>query len=343
MSALLWRSSFRYLQQHPWQIGLSLLGVALGVAVVVAIDLANESARRAFVLSTNSIVGRATHQIVGGPNGLSEDVYRTLRTEGRVRALAPVVESDVAATDYPGRIFHLLGIDAFAEAPFRPYLGSLGDSTGNDFLQFLTQPATGLIAAETAQQLGLAVGDTLTIRVGNRTHAVTLAGVLAPRDQSVSSALANLLITDIATAQEILGFIGRLSRIDVLAPEGQARHMLLSTIQDLLPAGAEVLSSRGRSQAIEQMTRAFHLNLTALSLLALIVGVFLIYNTMTFSVVQRRGLIGLLRIQGVSRREVFVLVLGEALLMGLVGTVGGARAGDCPQSGISAAGDADDY
>lgn len=334
MSRLLWRSSRRYLRQHVWQAGLALLGVALGVAVVVAIDVANESARRAFVLATQSIVGRATHQIVGGPNGVSEEVYRRLRLTGKVRALAPVVESDVAATDYPGRIFHVLGVDAFAEAPFRPYLSSAGAAPDNDFPAFLIQPATGLIAADTARQLGLDIGDRLSIRVGTQHQFITLVGLLDPNDSSSASAVENLLITDIATAQEILGLGGQLSRIDVRVPEGEAGQKLLATIRQLLPAGVEVLSSRGRSQAIEQMTRAFQLNLTALSLLALIVGVFLIYNTMTFSVVQRRGLLGLLRIQGVTRREIFLLVLGEAVLMGGVGTVGGLGLGILLSQGL---------
>ncbi len=327
MSRLLWRSSLRYLQHHAWQAGLALLGVALGVAVVVAIDVANESARRAFVLATQSIVGRATHQIVGGPNGVSEEVYRRLRLTGKVRALAPVVESDVAATDYPGRIFHLLGVDAFAEVPFRPYLSSAGTTPDNDFLAFLTQPATGLIAARTARQLGLDIGDRLSVRVGTRHQAVTLVGLLDPPESRVASAVEHLLITDIATAQEILGLVGQLSRIDVLAPEGKTGQKLLATIRQLLPAGVEILSSRGRSQAIEQMTRAFQLNLTALSLLALIVGAFLIYNTMTFSVVQRRSLLGLLRTQGVTRCEICLLVLGEAVCVGGVGTVAGIGLG----------------
>ena len=334
MSWLLWRSSLRYLQHHAWQVGLALLGVALGVAVVVAIDVANESARRAFLLATQSIVGRATHQIVGGPNGVSEEVYRRLRLTGKVRALAPVVESDVAATDYPGRIFHLLGVDAFAEVPFRPYLSSAGTTPDNDFLAFLTQPATGLIAARTARQLGLDIGDRLSVRVGTRHQAVTLVGLLDPPESRAASAVEHLLITDIATAQEILGLVGQLSRIDVLAPEGKTGQKLLATIRQLLPAGVEILSSRGRSQAIEQMTRAFQLNLTALSLLALIVGAFLIYNTMTFSVVQRRGLLGLLRIQGVTRREIFLLVLGEAVLIGGVGTVGGLGLGILLSQGL---------
>jgi len=67
VSRLLRRASRRHLLRHPGQIGLSVLGIALGVAVALSIDLATESARRAFVLATEAVTGRATHQIVGGP------------------------------------------------------------------------------------------------------------------------------------------------------------------------------------------------------------------------------------------------------------------------------------
>src|SRR5215813_13261245 len=111
MSRLLWRTSLRHLARHPWQIGLSVLGVALGVAVALSIHLATESARRAFELATEAVTGRATHQIVGGPSGLPEDVYRRLRVELGVTQAAPVLELDVAAADRPGQTFHLFGID----------------------------------------------------------------------------------------------------------------------------------------------------------------------------------------------------------------------------------------
>lgn len=329
MTALLGRASLRALSRHPWQIVLALIGVALGVAVVVAIDLANQSARRSFALSTNSVVGRATHQIVGGPNGLSEDVYADLRVAG-VRAIAPVVESHVAAADSPGRVFHLLGVDPFAEAPFRPYVTRLGAGARTDIAAFLTTPATGLIAAATARTIGLDVGDTLRVRAGTRLHDVTLVGLLQPDAHGGTAgpgALDHLLVTDVATAQEVLGFTDRLSRIDVRVPEGSAGERLLAAIGARLPAGAEVLRASRRSHALEQMTRAFHLNLTALSLLALIVGVFLIYNTLTFSIVQRRQLIGLLRVQGVTRGQIFALVLCEAAALGTVGTLLGIALG----------------
>ncbi len=89
---LLWRSSFRYLLRHPWQFGLAVVGVALGVAVVVSIGLANASASRAFTLSTEAVTGRATHQVIGGPVGIPDDAFRRLELEAGVERAAPVVE-----------------------------------------------------------------------------------------------------------------------------------------------------------------------------------------------------------------------------------------------------------
>lgn len=334
MRTVLWRASLRHLLQHPWLIGLSILGVALGVAVVISIDLANESARRAFVLSGEAVAGRATHQVVGGPTGLPEETYRALRVEAGVRPSAPVVEAGVTVScagarcrEEIGRTLHLVGVDPFAEGPFRPYLGSSSAAAASLLAPLLTRPDTALLAAETARQLGVQAGDRLVLRAGSKVGELTLAGVLQPQDALSRRALDGLLITDIATAQEMLGMAGRLSRIDLIVPEGLAGEAMLQRVRQVLPPGAEVIRAGTRTAALEQMTRAFSLNLTALSLQALIVGMFLIYNTMTFSVVQRRTLIGTLRAVGVTRREILALVLAEALVIGLLGTALGLALG----------------
>ncbi len=147
-------------------------------------------------------------------------------------------------------------------------------------------------------------------------------------------ALDDLLVADIATAQEVVGATGpdgrldRLSRIDVLAPpDARAGVELLARVRGALPAGVQLVATGARAGATEQMTRAFDLNLRALSLLALVFGMFLIYNSVTFSVVQRRALIGTLRALGVTRREIFALVLGEAGAIGVVGTAAGLGLG----------------
>ncbi len=336
--ALLTRSSLRYLRRHPWQFGLAVLGVALGVAVVVSIDLANASARRAFALSTEAVTGKATHQITGGPEGLPDDAFRRLVLEAKVELAAPVVEDWVmvpAAPGEPSRTLHLLGVDPFSEAPFRAYLSGSAGGSGRDRLAvdlgaLLTRPGAGVLAAGTAAEMGLRIGDSFRVRASGAVRQVELAGTLEPEDESTRRAIADLLVMDIAAAQELLGRTGRLDRIDLIVPgepEGAEGRRQLARAAAVLPAGAQILAATGRTRTAEEMTRAFRLNLTALSLLALICGVFLIYNTMTFSVVQRRGLIGTLRALGVTRREVFALVLGEALLVALIGTAAGLVSG----------------
>ena len=109
------RASIRYLTRHPWQCGLAILGVAVGVAMVVSIDLANESARRAFISSAQTLSGKATHQIVGGSKGLDENIYRMLRVDLGVDRATPVVSGYVSVPDF-NRTFQLLGIDPFSAA-----------------------------------------------------------------------------------------------------------------------------------------------------------------------------------------------------------------------------------
>src|SRR5688500_12302671 len=124
MSPTLLRASLRYLLRHPWQLGLSILGVALGVAVVVAIDIANGSASRAFQISTETITGRATHQVVATSGGVDEALYVRLDAPG-LEAKAPIVEGFVslpARSERGARPLRLLGVDPFAEAPFRGFV-----------------------------------------------------------------------------------------------------------------------------------------------------------------------------------------------------------------------------
>ena len=124
MSATLFNVGWRYLLRHPWQTVLMVIGIMLGVSVMVAIDLANSAASRAFDLSTASIAGKATHQIVGGPAGLDESVYTRLRLAGLPVPSAPVVADYITSPQLGNRPIQLLGVDPFAEAPFRSYLVS---------------------------------------------------------------------------------------------------------------------------------------------------------------------------------------------------------------------------
>jgi putative ABC transport system permease protein len=358
---LLWLASLRQMLRRPGQMVLAIVGVALGVAVVVAVDLASGSAGRAFELSTEAVTGRATHQIVGGPEGLPDSLFPRLVLDGGATA-APIVEDYVtlperparparpgipAASGRPARLLHLLGVDPFSEGPLRPDLAPGGQAeraaprrgrgaSGNgvagagaapspDLAALLLRSRTCLLSAATAEELGLRAGDRFAVRVGGVPRTLELAGVLEAADAGAESAIADLLLMDVAAAQELLAREGKLDRIDLVLPplpRGQ-----VESIAALLPAGAQLLPAAGRGRATFEMTRAFRVHLTALSLLALLCGAFLIYNTMTFSVVQRRPLLGTLRALGVTRGQVMALVLSEAAAVAVAGTACGLAAG----------------
>lgn len=321
---------WRYLLRHPWQSFLMILGIALGVAVIVAIDLANASASRAFDLSTDAIAGRATHQIIAGPTGIDENLYVDLLRRGALPTAAPVVSDYASSPQLGGILLQILGIDAFVDAPFRSYLGGQGSEQPpiGDLTAFLTQPGAILLSQETAERFNLSPGSTITLDIGGRQRSALVAGLLQPNDALSRRGLENLILADIATAQEFTGRIGRLDRIDLLLPENASQPGgIESQISALLPPGVQLQTVAARTGSIAEMTAAFRLNLTALSLLALVVGLFLIYNTMTFSVVQRRPMFGALRCLGVTRREVFALVIVESLLVGLAGAMLGAVLG----------------
>ena len=294
-----------------------ILGIALGVAVVVSIDLANASASRAFDLSTEMVTGRATHQVMGGPQGLDERIYLQVKNNPVVKAAAPVITEYVTSPQMDSQPMQLLGVDPFSEAPFRSYLGAGSIPDTSQLVQFMTQPGAVFLSSGNAQRYGFKIGSQFTIQIEGRPKTVVLEGILKPQDSLSSRTLDGLILTDISSAQELTGRLGKLDRIDLLFNPGVSNAE--AVLQSALPAGVEVSTVAARTGTVSQMTSAFNINLTALSLLALLVGLFLIYNTMTFAVVQRRSLFGSLRSLGITRREIFTLVLGEALVVGLLG------------------------
>lgn len=291
-----------------------IVGVALGVAVVIAVDLANTSARRAFDLSTEAISGKTTHQIVGATSaGLAQDLYRQLRVAWGYRQSAPVVEGLGLAPDLDRQPLRLLGVDPIAEAPFRSYFGGEAQFSA-DLTDFYTQANAVLVGPGLAEAYQLQIGDRFRFQVNDRLESLRVVGLLQPTDEGSRRALDNVILMDVGHAQRLLGMEGRLARIDLILTDAEARALAAR-----LPQAVRLQPATEQAETIAQLTAAFQLNLTALSLLALVVGMFLIYNTIMFSVVQRRQVLGILRSLGVTEGQLFTLILSEAALVALIG------------------------
>ena len=321
--APLWRLAWRRMLQRPLQYILMICGVTVGVAMMVSVDVANHSAGRAFGLSVEAVAGRTTHRLTGGPSGIGETLYPHLRKSAAGIPAAPVVEDYVSASELGETPLRLLGVDLFAEGPFRDYFpfGEAGMEDG--IVRLLTDPRAVVLSKNLAKRHGLSLGDNITLVYGGREIRATAAGFLAPTNALQQEALEGILFCDIATAQEMLGMHGRLSRIDLIAEDRDD----LSAVKAILPDGVTLETAEAQSNALRQMTGAFELNLTALSLLAMVVGMFLIYNAVSFSVVERRKLFGILRCLGATGGQLFSLVLVEAAVVGFVGALFGLGLG----------------
>jgi putative ABC transport system permease protein len=315
------KTSLRDLRHRGWQLALMILGVALGVAVVVAIDLANQSAARGFELSTQAVVGKATYQIRGGPTGVPASVYRQVRVDLGVERSAPVVEGEAQSPDLAGRTLRLLGVDPLAESPFRGFFHQ-GNATLDPFGSFFTKSDGILVTQALAAAYQIVPGDTFHLLLDGRSLPVTVLGVMSEPAGGGQSLPEDLVVMDVGTAQELLGMPDRLTRIDLIVSPAEA-----SRIQSALPAGLAVVDASQESATATQLASAFQLNLTALSLLALVVGMFLIYNSVMFSVVQRRMVLATLRALGVTGSQLFAMVCLEALVVGLIGAALGLGLG----------------
>ena len=332
MSAV-WAASFRHLLRHPLQGALALLGLALGVATVVAVDVATASSSRAFELSMSAVSGPATHEITGGPAGIDEQLYARLIAAYPQLAFAPLVDGYVTVED---QSLELVGLDPLAEAAFAARPRAADSAQGVDsplaasiigeldgLARWMTERGAVVLSAATADRLGIATHDRFDIEIAGRTeHAVLMA-----RERASAAGRENLLLTDIAQAQEWLGLVGRLSSIELRVPAGPRGDAALARLRASLPPGVVLAPAAQRSRANLDMTRAFTTDLTAMSLLALLVGMFLIYNAVSFAVLQRRRTFAVLRALGARRVDILRLVLAEAAVLGVAGALCGLVAG----------------
>jgi putative ABC transport system permease protein len=315
---LLLRFSFRHLLRQRWQSFLLVVGILLGVTVVIAIDFANESSKKAISLSTQSVTGKATHQILGSGIGIPEAFFTEMVRTRIFSKASPIVEGYVNVNEFNNQPILVLGIDPLLDFPFRSYLGS-DEAQLTQLITIISKPDTGIIAKGLSEEFGISIGDEINYIFEGKSAKLQIVGLISSEDPLASESLKGVVIVDIATAQEAFEKTGVVDRIELIVNNQNDEELIK---QNLKP-GMVFRSSQEQNQQLENMVGAFQLNLTALSLLALVVGVFLIYNTMTFSVVQRRELIGLYRSLGFFRSEIFIMIIFEAIVIGILGTIFG--------------------
>lgn len=300
----------RYVRRHRLLALLNVLSVALGIAVWLAIQIANRSANESFSAGVDLVAGRAHLEVRGD---LDETLWPEIARAPGVNAATAVVEGVVTLPDLPGEYLKVIGVDIFTSEPFRTYeIGSPDHRLDMD--AWLGQRATLALPAEFATQHGLKVGDRLRVSANAAICDARIVALIAEKD--VPSRLA---VLDLGWAQELLGRVGHLSSIQLRLDDPRRAPEIAEALRARLPADLRIGAPRQRSFQMQTMLSAFQLNLTAMSMVSLLVGAFLIYNTISASVARRRVEIGILRALGATRLEVRCLFLGEAALFGVLG------------------------
>lgn len=320
MTPLVRLTTLRHLTRAKLRTALTVVGLALGVALYVAIRLCNESVTASFRDTVTGLSGAVTLEILGGEHGFDESLLATVVATPGVIAAAPVIVRHVALPDHASLL--VLGVDPFSETPFRAH----GFETAPDEIaSWLLDPRAVFVTARVAAGRGLQAGDPLPVLDRDRRVTLTVAGTLG-EERLARAWGGSVALMDIAAAQWTFDAIGRVDRIDVLTAPGNA-DAVRERLAAALPRELVVQRPAQRLAHAEQVVRSFQVNLTALSGIALLVGVFLIYNTMTHTLLRRRAEVGLLRALGVGRPRLFALLTVEALLFGLVGGALGAPLG----------------
>lgn len=301
---------------------LSILGVALGVAAVLSIQIINRSALGAFQGTVRAISGTADLTVTGSTPFFPDSVYRTLIADRAVARAYPVVQVSVAMADSAGGFLDLYGLDLLQalELPVgaRDTAAGAGDP--------LRTPGWVAVGRAFAQTRALAVGDSLMVTSGSRRVQLRV-GALLDLEDLAPLASPNLAVMDIAQAHDRFAPDGGLSQVDLVLAEGSNREEAASRLAAALGAGYAVQQPEEREAQAASLLDAFRLNLTALSLISILVGLFLVYSALQASLVRRRTEFGLLRSLGASPRQVATQILGQAGATGTAGVILGLPLG----------------
>ena len=311
--ALLDAAALGPLRQAPGRTVLAVVAIALGVALGFSVYLINRVAADEVQLASRSLFGMADLSVQAPGLGFDEALYPQLAAIPGIAVASPVVEVQARL---PGRerSLKLVGIDPFRAARLQPALAAAG-ATASQGDGLLAEDSVWLSPAA-AQAFGLAVGDTLEVQVALDAIPLRVAGLLPAGEYRQP-----LGMLDIGTAQWRLDRLGRLDRVDLRLAAGADPLAVQSAIRALLPPGVRLTTPGEASDDAVRLSRAYRSNLTALALVALFTGGFLVYATQSLAVARRRREIALLHAMGMTVRE----QLGAALLSGgLVGTLGAA-------------------
>lgn len=319
--------SVRHLFGHPLRSALTVFGVAVGVATMVGIFAINRAVMDAFRSTIDVVAGKADLTVAGARNGFPEDVLEKVRQVPGVAHASGGLTQVVPVKDAPGESLFVMGVDLLDDGHFRSYRGKDRDVGAlSDDLEFLNSTDRMMVSERFAKDHGLKTGDRFTLLSHDGAKEFVIHGLL--EESGPIKAFGGWVgLMFVASAQEAFGRGAVLDRIEVAAAPGTKVEDLEAALERELGPAFEVARPEMRGGSVETMVRSFQMALNMGSAVALLVGIFLVYNTVSIGVVQRRREIGTLRALGATRLGVRTLFSLEGLLFGLLGSAVGVPLG----------------
>ena len=307
-------------RKHVLRTVLTISGIMLGVAVFVAMHLANQAILATFSNTVDRIAGSTQLQVSAGEAGFDETILEKVQAAPEVRVAVPVIEA-VMGTGLKGQgNLKVLAVDMTGDGGLRDYQvsGSQVDEV-EDPLVFLAQPDSLIVSQDFAARNGLKVNDKIPMTTMDGEKAFTIRGIM--RSGGLASAFGgNLAVMDIYAAQKVFGRGRRFDRIDLALRDGVGVKEGQQALLKALPAGYSVEPPSARGREFESLLRMYSLCMDICSVFALFVAMFVIYTSLLIAVTQRRKEIGILRALGSTKLQIQVLFLGEGAVAGLVGS-----------------------
>ena len=310
-----------HLRARPLSELLAVLGIAAGVALLFAVQVANKSATRSFEELNEGMVGRASLEVAArGPQGFNQELFRKIKRLPDVEAAAPVVEHRIAVRGPKGR--RALTLFGFDER-----LKQLGGKLVKSVARRRDVSDLGFYLTEsTANAIGVSPGGDVTVEVGERTKRLPLAGVASSDD--VGSLIGSpVALAHLGLAQEIASMPDSITRI-LVAPmpgkDGEVKAALNRVSDNKL----NVRSSDAESKLLSVAAAQDQQSTALFSMISLVVGILLAYNAMLLTVAERRRVVASLHMLGASNKTIVASLVFDALVMGIVGSVLGVLLGD---------------
>lgn len=312
----------RHLAMKPRRTVLATIGVALGIALYVAIQIINRSTLTSFRESIEAVAGKSKLTVSHSDAGFPEGVMEKIQDYPGVRTAVPLVVSRAflaGPTNEGGtETLMVLGVDLLKEGSIRAYKATDQEVIEDPFT-FLNQPDSIIVTKEFAEARGLRLDSNFEIATAKGARRMTVRGLLEPEGPAKAYG-GNLAIMDIDGARATFGKDGKLDRVDLVLREGVDPFRLAEGLRKTLGAGYKVEDAAAQTAGQARLISSYQTLLDLFSVLALFVGLFLITNTVNISVAERRKEIGTLRSLGTPRRQILGLFLSEALIMGLLGS-----------------------